>query len=223
MMRDYPPRDRAGFLDFLDQARSPLLGEIARQSVPVSDVNPYRQDGNLWRRWETADLPRRLLVVGDAAASFNPIYGQGMTLAASGGTALRAAIHADISLDELAGDVQRRLSMVIEAAFCMSAAVDSSFQGAQCLNYTPPSDDERAFSAAIEHLTTVDAEVALAAGLAAFYIDPDVLKTDSIKAKVASLQQPREHANGFGFGAYPRSIATVEAWDATAVVAPIHA
>lgn len=218
MMRDYPPRDREGFLDFLDEARSPLLGEIARQSVPVSDVNPYRQDGNLWRRWDTADLPLRLLIVGDAAASFNPVYGQGMTLAASGGVALSAALQSGTPLDDLARDVQRRLSTVIDAAFSMSAAVDSSFEGAQCLNYTPPDDDERAYSAAIEHLTTVDPDVALAAGLAAFYIDPHVLKTDAIKAKVADLQVVRGQT-GAGFGAYPRSIATVQSWDAGRVAA----
>lgn len=222
MMRDYPPRDREGFLDFLDQARSPLLGEIARQSVPVSDVNPYRQDGNLWRRWDTADLPRRLLVVGDAAASFNPIYGQGMTLAASGGAALQAALQADTPLDELAHDVQGRLSTVIEAAFSMSAAVDSSFEGAQCLNYTPPGDAERAYSATIEHLTTVDPEVALAAGLSAFYVDPDVLKTDAIKIKVAGLQQVGEPAGTSDFGDYPQDIATVKACRAMEVTASTY-
>lgn len=211
MMRDYPPRDRDGFLDFLDQARSPLLGEVARQSIPVSDIHPYHQDGNLRRRWEDAELPSRLLVVGDAAASFNPVYGQGMTLAASGGRALSLHLEAGAALDDLARVAQSELAQVIEAAFVMSAAVDSGFEGSDCANFTPPSEEEAAYAKAVDELATVDPVVALASGLAAFYVDPAALKTEEVKLKVKKWREAqaiqnegsREHVES---GRYPTTI-----------------
>jgi 2-polyprenyl-6-methoxyphenol hydroxylase-like FAD-dependent oxidoreductase len=85
VMRNYPPADREGMLQFLGRATTPLIGEIARASEPVSRVNVYKQPGNLLRHWERLERrPGRLVVVGDAVASFNPVYGQGITMAAHG-------------------------------------------------------------------------------------------------------------------------------------------
>ncbi|MFE5708428.1 NAD(P)/FAD-dependent oxidoreductase [Rhodococcus koreensis] len=216
MMRDYPPREREGFLDFLDDARSPLLGEIARRSVPVSDINTYHQDGNLRRRWEDESLPDRLLVVGDASASFNPIYGQGMTLAASGGRLLKAALDTRSSLDALAHDVQGDLARVIDAAFSMSAAVDSMFEGSECTNFTPPSPEECAYAAAVEELATVDPEVALAAGMAAFYIDPEVLRTEAIQLRVEDWIDSERTTGGADPGRYPTEVRSTDSTAAAA-------
>ncbi len=65
----------------------------ARNSEPLGEVVQYRFPSNRWRRYDKmARTPERLLVLGDALCSVNPIYGQGMTNAAIESLTLRACL-----------------------------------------------------------------------------------------------------------------------------------
>jgi 2-polyprenyl-6-methoxyphenol hydroxylase-like FAD-dependent oxidoreductase len=64
--------------------------QAARQSEPLGPLSVYRYPSNRWRRYDKMTrLPEGYVVVGDAFCSFNPIYGQGMTIAAIEATILR--------------------------------------------------------------------------------------------------------------------------------------
>lgn len=88
-----PPRDAAGFVSFLERLPDPALAQLVRHAEPVSDVAVHRQTGNHRHHYERVpDWPDGLLVVGDALCAFNPIYGQGITVAACEALLLRRAM-----------------------------------------------------------------------------------------------------------------------------------
>lgn len=206
MMRDYPPREQTAFLEFLDHAPTPLLGAIARRSEPVSEIRTYHQDGNLRRKWETVVRPDRFLAVGDAVASFNPVYGQGITLAASAGALLREALAAGPKLDGLASRVQDTLAKLVDDAFSMSAAVDATFPGVQLVNFTAPTDEEVRIATALDELATVDARISYALGEATWYIRPEVLETPEVHASVERWLATGQTAAQIDPARYPQEV-----------------
>ncbi|MDQ0375922.1 NAD(P)/FAD-dependent oxidoreductase [Cellulomonas humilata] len=118
-----PPRDAEGFTRFLDGLRHDAVAQLARAGTPEGDVVVHRQTGNRRHHYERVrDWPPGLLVVGDALCAFNPVYGQGVTVAACEALVLRDALRRGLA----AGDERRILRRFVRVAALPWAVATSS-------------------------------------------------------------------------------------------------
>jgi 2-polyprenyl-6-methoxyphenol hydroxylase-like FAD-dependent oxidoreductase len=80
---DAPPGDLAGLLEYLKSLRTPTIYGAVKGAKPVGEVARFVLPSSVRRHFEKIQkFPRGLLVVGDGLCRFNPVFGQGMSVAA---------------------------------------------------------------------------------------------------------------------------------------------
>jgi 2-polyprenyl-6-methoxyphenol hydroxylase-like FAD-dependent oxidoreductase len=130
ILGDHPPTDPDGFLAFARSLRFPDIYETIRDAEPLDDPVPFRFPASVRHRYERLDrFPDGLLVAGDAVSSFNPIYGQGMSVAAVEALALRR--HLERGIEPQPRRWFRDLARVVDVPWDMAAGGDLVFPGVQ--------------------------------------------------------------------------------------------
>ena len=82
-MHGEPPGDLAGMLALAERCMPPSILAELRSAQPLEAVAIFRNTAGAWRRYDRMQkFPAGLLVIGDSLCGLNPIYGQGMTMAA---------------------------------------------------------------------------------------------------------------------------------------------
>lgn len=122
---DYrPSSDPKEFKERL-QRSAPPIKEVAGTCDLVSDVDVFHFRESTRRDFtKLGRFPGGLVAIGDAVASVNPIYGQGLTVAALQASALSAYLRAGAPPHEAAWDYFRRSGVVVDAAWQVSATTD---------------------------------------------------------------------------------------------------
>ena len=117
------PLDLSGFIEFSRALPAPDIYELVRGAEPVSEGMSYQFPASVRRRYEKlARFPRGYLVLGDALSSFNPIYGQGMSVAALEAIELRKALAQ--KKPDLARDFFARAAKVIDIPWSIAVGND---------------------------------------------------------------------------------------------------
>jgi flavin-dependent dehydrogenase len=127
---NYPPTDDAAFLDFARALDHPALYEAIATAEPLTPIAGYRRTENRLRHYEQlARMPDGFVALGDAVCAFNPVYGQGMTVAAVGAETLDDVLRehparAATGEGGRTAGFQRRLSRATATAWLMASGTD---------------------------------------------------------------------------------------------------
>jgi 2-polyprenyl-6-methoxyphenol hydroxylase-like FAD-dependent oxidoreductase len=124
---DHPPGDLDGIREFAASLPTDAATTALSQGSVRGEVRSYRFPSSRRRYYERLDaFPDGLVVVGDAVASFNPIYGQGMSVAALEALALHHALAAG-GQRGLPGRFFENAAPIVDHAWDMAVGSDAPF------------------------------------------------------------------------------------------------
>ncbi|MGY1704442.1 FAD-dependent oxidoreductase [Geodermatophilus sp. SYSU D00697] len=192
ILGDRPPLDPQGFEDYAASLPSSLLHEVIRSAEPLDAPRRFRFPASVRRRYERlARSPQGLLVTGDAVCSFNPVYGQGMTVASLEALALRDVLRRGLDRPSLAQEFWRACAPIVDVPWQMAAGGDRRFPG------VPGPVDRRTrllngYVARVQRAAAVDPAVGTAfLRVANLEASPPSLMSPSVLARVARASRRR--------------------------------
>jgi len=120
---DDAPANDAEFLAYLATLPTQEIHDVVASAEPLTDYIRYRYVSSLRRRYEKLTrFPHGYLVFGDAICSFNPVYGQGMTVAAQEAVTLRDVLRE--GSDDLAARFFKAAAKIVDIPWDIAVGND---------------------------------------------------------------------------------------------------
>ena len=122
---DHPPVPVDDFDRFALSVGSEELSSMIRAAEPIDAPVAFRFPASTRRYYERIDLPRNLVMLGDSVCSLNPVYGQGMTVAALEALALARQLSGEHVPPSRA--MMSELAKIVDVPWQLASAVDRAF------------------------------------------------------------------------------------------------
>lgn len=118
---DAPPGDRAGFMDFVKSLRTSTIYDAVGDARPVTDIVRYQLPCSIRRHFEKLEsFPAGLLPIGDSLCRFNPVFGQGMSVAAQEAVILDRLLAQGVPMERVARDFFAAIQDTIAAPWAVA-------------------------------------------------------------------------------------------------------
>jgi 2-polyprenyl-6-methoxyphenol hydroxylase-like FAD-dependent oxidoreductase len=160
---DKPSGDWAGFMAYAQKLRTPTIYDAVERAERLGEVARFGFPASVCRHFEQLEVfPRGLLPFGDAICRFNPIYGQGMSVAAQEACLLHQLLRKRAeTADPLAGLASAFFTgagALIDTPWTLAAVADFAFPGTD--GQRPEDFEDRlAFGKALNQLAASDPAV----------------------------------------------------------------
>jgi 2-polyprenyl-6-methoxyphenol hydroxylase-like FAD-dependent oxidoreductase len=121
--REQPPGDFAGMAALAAAILPARIATAVRQGQPIGTVARHKYPTSRWRRYDKLDrFPAGIIPLGDAVVSFNPTFGQGMTMTTLQAANLRAVLES--GSPDIAGAVAQLTAKSTWPVWTMNAIGD---------------------------------------------------------------------------------------------------
>jgi 2-polyprenyl-6-methoxyphenol hydroxylase-like FAD-dependent oxidoreductase len=160
---DNPPADREGFLAYAKQLRTPTIYDAIKKAKQLGEVTRFGFPASVRRHLDRLEkFLRGLLPFGDAICRFNPVHGQGMSVAAQEASLLHELLQRRANEPEalagLASAFFSEAASLIETPWALAAVPDLAHPKAQ--GERPEDLEQRLeFGEALNRLAAQDADV----------------------------------------------------------------
>jgi 2-polyprenyl-6-methoxyphenol hydroxylase-like FAD-dependent oxidoreductase len=187
---DAPPGDWEGLLDFVKSFRTVTIFDALKNAKPKTNIACFRLPASLRRHFERLEtFPTGLLAIGDAICRFNPVFGQGMSVAAREAVVLNSLLQDDVPRDRLANQFFTAIQSTIEAPW---GVAQSDFVYPATRGVKPPDFKKRMhYNIGLTKLAAQDSEVhKLLAEVQNLLKPPSVLREPALATRVMTLANP---------------------------------
>ncbi|MBD1382222.1 FAD-dependent oxidoreductase [Metabacillus arenae] len=130
----YPTTNADEYEQEVESLANPLIAEVLQELEPITAPRGYRVSELFRHHFEEMEQwPSGLLVLGDAFCNFDPIFGQGITMAAIEAEMLEICLREqrDLPKPNFERNVLQKMNEIVEPAWWLNCAADLPWQGVE--------------------------------------------------------------------------------------------